>query len=460
MTPGPRPSYPTTARVEAPTSANLLMELARSVDRLGGEVVAIDLVEATTTGVRVDVTFNAVGEAQVEAITAGLEEDGYQIRSVSDRTFLAHLGGAIEVVPRTRIRTRDDLSRVYTPGVARVASQIAARPESAWNLTGKGNTVAVVTDGTAVLGLGNVGPLAALPVMEGKAALFKSFANVNAFPICLATDDTDRIVATVEALATGFGGINLEDIAAPRCFEVEARLQQSLDIPVFHDDQHGTAVVVLAGLLNACRITGRRLEDLRAVVIGIGAAGTAICKMLLDAGVQDLIAVDRDGPLHADHPGLLPHQREVVTRSGARRTESLEAALRGADVVVGVSRRGAWDTSVLSNMAPSPIVFALANPEPEAYLDEIPSGGLLATGRSDLPNQVNNALCFPGIFRGALDARASRITSGMQVAAAHAIADAVSDAERAIGVIVPSMFHPDVHDAVAGAVKAEAGVPR
>jgi malate dehydrogenase (oxaloacetate-decarboxylating) len=456
MTHAPSPSYSTTARVEAPTSARLLMDLARSISQHGGDVVAIDLVEVTTTGVRVDVTFNAVDESHVGAITAGLERDGYQVRSVSDRTFLSHLGGVIEVVPRARIRTRDELSRVYTPGVARISRQIAARPEAAWNLTGKGNTVAVVTDGTAVLGLGNIGPLAALPVMEGKAALFKSFANVNAFPICLDTTGTDETVAAVRAIAPGFGGINLEDIAAPRCFEVEARLQEALDIPVFHDDQHGTAVVVLAGLVNACRITGRRLDDLRVVVIGIGAAGTAISKILLDSGVHDLVPVDRNGPLDLNDPGLLPHQREVLLRSRARPVASLEEAMSGADVVVGVSRRGAWDPSVLSKMASSPIVFALANPEPEVYLEEIPPGGLLATGRSDLPNQVNNALCFPGIFRGALDARASRITSRMQQAAAHAIAGSVSDAERSIGVIVPSLFHPEVHHAVAEAVEAVA----
>ena len=456
MTHVPSPSYSTTARVGAPTSSSLLMDLARSISQHGGSVVAIDLVEVTTTGVRVDVTFNAVDEAHVETISGGLQHDGYQVRSVSDRTFLAHLGGVVEVVPRTRIRTRDDLSRVYTPGVARIASQIATRPETAWNLTGKGNTVAVVTDGTAVLGLGNVGPLAALPVMEGKAALFKSFANVNAFPICLRTASADETVAAVRAIATGFGGVNLEDIAAPQCFEVEARLQDVLDIPVFHDDQHGTAVVVLAGLINACRITGRRLEDLRVVVVGIGAAGTAISKILLDSGVRDLVAVDRDGPLDRQDPRLLPHQREVVSRSRARPVESLEEAMIGADVAVGVSRRGAWDPRILSKMAPDPIVFALANPEPEAYLEEIPPGGLLATGRSDLPNQVNNALCFPGIFRGCLDARSSTITSRMQEAAAHAIAGAVSDAERAIGVIVPSLFHPDVHHAAAAAVEVAA----
>ena len=451
------PSYSTTARLEAPISPQLLSDLARSLNERGGEVVAIDLVEATTSGVRVDVTFHAVDARHVEVITEGLRDDGYVVRNVSDRTFLAHLGGSIEVRPRTAVRTRDDLSVVYTPGVARISRAIADQPRTAWNLTGKGNTVAVVTDGSAVLGLGDVGPLAALPVMEGKAALFKTFANVSAFPICLATTVPDEIVATVCAIAPGFGGINLEDIAAPRCFEVEARLQDALEIPVFHDDQHGTAVVVLAGLVNACRLTQRRLEDLRAVVIGIGAAGTAICKILLDSGVEDLVAVDRHGPLDPADRDLPPHQREVVARSRARPVSSLEEALAGADVVVAVSRRGAFEPEVLTKMAPNPIVFALANPEPEVYLDEIPPGALLATGRSDLPNQVNNALCFPGIFRGALDARASRITRRMQVAAAHAIAEAVTDAERAIGVIVPSLFHADVHAKVAAAVEAVAG---
>jgi len=420
-------------------------------------VVAIDLVEATVSGVRVDVTFNAIDERHVDAITEGLRSDGYVVRNVSDRTFLSHLGGSIEVVPRTPVRTRDDLSLVYTPGVGRIARTIAANPQAAWNLTGKGNSVAVVTDGSAVLGLGDVGPLAALPVMEGKAALFKSFGNVNAFPLCLTVTDPGEIVAAVRAVAAGFGGINLEDIAAPRCFEVERRLQDALDIPVFHDDQHGTAVVVLAGLLNACRITGRRLEDLRAVVVGIGAAGTAISKILLDAGVSDLVAVDRHGPLDASDPDLPPHHREIAARSKARRVSSIEEALAGADLVVGVSRRGAWDPAALTKMAPDPIVFALANPEPEVDLDEIPPGALLATGRSDLPNQVNNALVFPGIFRGALDARAARITGRMQEVAAHAIAEAVSDAERGIGVIVPSLFHAGVHAKVAAAVEAAAG---
>ncbi len=449
----PSPSYSTTVRVEAAASGHLLGEVALALGSRGAQVVGIDLVEATTTGARVDVTFNAVDERHVEHVTAGLVADGYTVRSVSDRTFLSHLGGAIEVVPRTGIRTRDELSRVYTPGVARVATRVAADPQAAWNLTIKGNTVAVVTDGTAVLGLGDVGPLAALPVMEGKAALFKSFGGVNAVPLCLDVSGVDEIVAAVRALAPGFGGINLEDIGAPACFEVEARLQDALDIPVFHDDQHGTAVVVLAALLNACRITGRDLVDLRTVVVGVGAAGTAIATMLLDAGVRHLVAVDRTGPLHAGDD-LLPHHRAIAERAGGPKYPSLAEAVVGADAVIGVSRRGAWDPAVLGRMASDPIVFALANPEPEVALHELPSGAILATGRSDLPNQVNNALCFPGIFRGALDARAPRITAEMEQAAALAIADAVSDAERQIGVVVPSMFHAQVHHAVAAAVRA------
>ncbi|MGH9082922.1 MAG: NAD-dependent malic enzyme [Acidimicrobiales bacterium] len=442
-------------RIEAPATEQLLGRLAGSVDQRGAQVVAIDLVEATTTGARVDVTFNAVDETHVEAVTDGLRQDGYVVRNVSDRTFLSHLGGTIEVVPRAPVRTREELSRIYTPGVARIASHLAAHPAAAWNLTVKGNTVAVVTDGSAVLGLGDIGPLAALPVMEGKAALFQSFAGVNAFPLCLATREVDEIVATVRAVAPGFGGVNLEDIAAPRCFEVERRLQDALDVPVFHDDQHGTAVVVLAGLVNACRITGRTMGDLRVVVVGIGAAGTAICKILLAAGVRDLVPIDRDGPLRptADLP---PHHRELARQRADRRVATLAEAVRGADVVIGVSRRGAWDPRLLGAMAPDPIVFALANPDPEVLPAELPPNALLATGRSDFPNQVNNALCFPGIFRGALDARASKITDAMQRAAANAIADAVTDAERAIGVMVPSLFHPEVHHSVAAAVEAAA----
>jgi malate dehydrogenase (oxaloacetate-decarboxylating) len=452
MNADPSPSYSTTARIEAPLSASLLGDLSRTIGAVGAAVVGIDLIEATTTGARVDVTFNAVDEAHVASVRDALTQAGYLIRSVSDRTFLAHLGGSIEVVPRMRLRTRDQLSLIYTPGVARVASEIAANPKVAWNLTMKGNTVGVVTNGTAVLGLGHIGPLGALPVMEGKAAIFKTFGGLNAIPLCISETDVDRFVDIVAACANGFGGINLEDISAPTCFEIERRLQERLTIPVFHDDQHGTAVVVLAALMNACAITSRSLTSIRVVVIGVGAAGSAISKILLNAGVTNLVPVDRDGPMHAGMT-LAPHHEEIVKRSTAMAYASLEDAVKGADVIVGVSRRGNWDPKIVKTMAQSPIVFALANPDPEVMPEELDPGVLLATGRSDLPNQVNNALCFPGLFKGALEARATRISDEMLVAAAKAIAATVSDAERAIGVIVPSIFDADVHSAVANAVK-------
>lgn len=455
MPDNPSPSYSTTARIEAPLSRSLLGDLTRTIASVGVSVVGIDLIEATATGARVDVTFDAIDGAHVEAVRTVLEGAGYVIRSVSDRTFLAHLGGTIEVVPRMRLRTRDQLSLLYTPGVAKVATQIAQSPSSAWNLTMKGNTVGVFTNGTAVLGLGDIGPLAALPVMEGKAAIFKTFGGLNAIPLCIDSTDVDEFVEIAQKCSTGLGGINLEDIAAPHCFEIERRLQERLSIPVFHDDQHGTAVVVLAALVNACVITKRELEKMRVVVIGVGAAGTAISKILFNAGVTDLVPVDRDGPMHRGMD-LAPHHAEVVERSTAKPYATLAAAVEGADVIIGVSRRGNWDPGIVTSMASDPIVFALANPDPEVLPDELPPGVLLATGRSDLPNQVNNALCFPGLFRGALDARASQITDAMLTAAARAIAATVSDAERAIGVVVPSIFDADVHTNVAAAVKAAA----
>jgi len=435
----------------------LLPQLSATVSATGAVVVAVDLVEVGTRGTRIDVTFDARDADHVADVQAALEAASYHVRHISDRTFLYHLGGTIEVTPKSPVRTRDDLSLAYTPGVGRVATAIAADPGAAWNLTIKGNSVAVVTDGSAVLGLGNLGPLAALPVMEGKAALFKSFANVNAFPLCLNVSTIDELVGSAASLASMFGGINLEDIAAPACFEVEERLQAAVDIPVFHDDQHGTAIVVLAGLLNACRISGRTLSDLRVVVVGIGAAGYAISSMLLDAGVTDLVPIDREGPLHEGM--LLPrHQASLLTRTGRQDRLTAAEALRGADAFIGVARRDSIDPGLLAAMAPRPIIFALSNPDPEVWPDEVPKDALLATGRSDLPNQVNNALCFPGLFRGALDARARRITPDMQLAAARALADTVSEEERGIGIIIPSLFHPDVHKRVARAVAAAAGV--
>jgi malate dehydrogenase (oxaloacetate-decarboxylating) len=453
--PEPGPSYSITMRIQARSSTTLLPELSRTVGAAGGVVVAVDLVGVEPGSATVDLTFHARDETHVEIVAAAIADAGYEVRHISDRTFLYHLGGTISVVPKSPIRTRDDLSLAYTPGVGRIASAIAQEPAKAWNLTVKGNSVAIVTNGSAVLGLGNLGPLAALPVMEGKAALFKTFANIDAYPICLDATSADEIVAATKAIAPGFGGINLEDIAAPICFEVERRLQDLLDIPVFHDDQHGTAIVVLAALVNACRIRGTRLADTRVVVVGVGAAGHAISEALLEAGVGDLIAVDVDGPLD-DTRKLLPHHAELAKRTNRGGFRTLEDAMHGADAFVGVARRGSVDQALFQTMAKRPVIFALSNPYPEAMPDEVPDDAILATGRSDLPNQVNNALCFPGMFRGSLDARARRISVSMKHAAARAIADAVSEDERSIGVVIPALFNAEVHQLVARAVQRAA----
>jgi len=413
----------------------------------------MDLVEVTTSGTTVDLTVQATDEEHVSAVTAALEATEGRVRHVSDRTFLYHLGGKIEVTPRVALRTRQDLALAYTPGVARIASAIARRPSDAWALTAKGSSVAIATDGSAVLGLGCLGPLAALPVMEGKALIFKKFGGINAYPVCLDTRTPEALVEAVAAIAPGFGGINLEDIAAPACFEVEAELQRRLDIPVFHDDQHGTAVVVMAGVHNACRLTGRNLGGVRAVVVGCGAAGTAVAYALLDAGVADLVAVDRDGILH-EGPDVLPHHARLAARTNPRQVRTLAEAFDGADLFVGTSRRGSVGPALLAKMAPHPMVFALANPEPEVFAEELSGEAVIATGRSDLPNQINNSLCFPGFFKGALAARASYVTKSMKQAATAALASSVSDEELALGVVVPSMFQSRAHDNVAAAVQA------
>jgi malate dehydrogenase (oxaloacetate-decarboxylating) len=362
------------------------------------------------------------------------------------------------VASKAPLKTRDDLSMAYTPGVARVSAAIAAEPEDAWNLTIKQNSVAVVTDGTAVLGLGNVGPEAALPVMEGKAMLFKEFGGVDAWPICLATTDTDQIVDAVAAIAPGFGGINLEDISAPRCFEIERRLQERLDIPVFHDDQHGTAVAVLAALLNALRVVGKRIEDVRVVLTGVGAAGVATSRMLLHAGVTDLVGCDMDGALYAGMPGLDSVRAAYAEETNPRLLRcSADEALLGADVYIGVSGPGAVSVDAIRTMADGGIVFAMANPMPEVVPEEIEGDvAVIATGRSDYPNQINNVLAFPGIFRGALDVRARRIDEPMKLAAAHAIAAVVDADELSADYVVPSVFNRDVAPAVAAAVSAAA----
>ena len=448
--------YTVTMRVMAPHDPTLLPRLADVVSDARGVVTGMDLVDVTTAGATVDLTLLAIDEDHVDEVAAALEtHTGVRVRHTSDPTFLYHLGGKIEVTARTPLRTRQDMTMAYTPGVGRVASAIAARPESAWTLTAKGTSVAIVTNGTAVLGLGDIGPLGALPVMEGKSLIFKEFAGVNAYPLCLDARSARAVIDATLAIAPGFGGINLEDIAAPACFEIETELQRQLDVPVFHDDQHGTAIVVSAGLLNACRITGRTFPDVRIVLVGCGAAGTAISTALLDAGVTDIAIFDRDGALTPKNG--LPHHRALAERSNPRGITDLAAALRDADVFIGTARRGSVDPDLLKTMASRPIVFALSNPEPELLPDEARPDTLLATGRSDMPNQINNALCFPGFFRGALDVRASKVTLAMKQAATRAIADIVTDEQRALGVVVPTMFQARLHQAVATAV-AEAWI--
>jgi malate dehydrogenase (oxaloacetate-decarboxylating) len=379
---------------------------------------------------------------------------GVTVHKVSDRTFLLHLGGKIEVTSKVQLRTRDDLSMAYTPGVGRVALALAANPDDVGRLTIKGNSVAVVTDGSAVLGLGALGPGAALPVMEGKAALFKRFAGIDAWPICLDTTDPDQIVEVVRCIAPGFGGINLEDISAPRCFEIERRLRSILDIPVFHDDQHGTAIVVLAALTNALRWVRKQLDSVRVVVAGAGAAGTAVVDLLLAAGIKHLLVWDREGILAPTDPSLPPAKLALAERTNpAGRVGGLREALVGADVFIGVSAGGVLDADWLAGMAPDAIVFALANPDPEVDVDAArQAAAVVATGRSDYPNQINNVLAFPGMFRGLLDARAHQIDSAMLLRAADALAHVVTDEQLNANYIVPSVFDPSVVTAVASAV--------
>jgi malate dehydrogenase (oxaloacetate-decarboxylating) len=434
----PGPGYAITARVEAPASATAAGDLAVAVGQVGGVMTAFDVVESRADSIIVDISCNALSEDHTQEITEALDAlDGVRVRNVSDRTFLVHLGGKIEV----------------TPGVARVCQAIARRPEDARSLTIKRNTVAVVTDGSAVLGLGNLGAAAAMPVMEGKAALFKRFAGVDAWPVCLDTQDTEEIIRTVQVLAPVYGGINLEDIAAPACFEIEERLRDALDIPVFHDDQHGTAVVVLAALRNALRVVGKDMNDCRIVVCGVGAAGSAIIRLLLPLAPADLIAVDVDGIIHPDRPGLHPSLEWVAEQTNREhRTGDLHDAMPGVDVFVGVSAPNLLTDDDVAGMTEDAVVFALANPDPE--IDPVAAqkhAAVVATGRSDYPNQINNVLAFPGIFRGLLDAHARGISDDMLLAAAAAIADVVAEPNPLF--IVPSVFDSTVATAVAAAVR-------
>jgi malate dehydrogenase (oxaloacetate-decarboxylating) len=430
--------------------------LAEAIGTAGGLLDAIDLVRVEDGEKVRDVTVLATDADHIDRIVHAVKLlEGVVVEHVSDRTFLLHLGGKLEVVPKIPVKTRDDLSMAYTPGVARVSSAIADDPAKVWTLTMKQNTVAVVSDGTAVLGLGDIGPEAAMPVMEGKAVLFKEFGGVDAFPICLDTTDVDEIVRVVTAIAPGFGGINLEDIASPRCFEIERRLQETLDIPIFHDDQHGTAIVVLAGLLNALRVVDKRIEDIRVVLTGVGAAGIAVTKTLLAAGVKDVVGCDSRGVVERSRTDLSDVKREFAELTNRRGISgSADVALAGADVFIGLSQPGAVSADAVRTMAKGAIVFAMANPTPEVLPEEFDAGevAVFATGRSDYPNQINNVLAFPGVFRGALDVRARTVNDAMQLAAAKAIAAIVDDEQRAADYIIPGVFNRDVAPAVARAV--------
>ncbi|MEJ2859424.1 MULTISPECIES: NAD-dependent malic enzyme [unclassified Saccharothrix] len=457
--PVPGPGYSITVRLEAPPSASAAGDLTSAVGRAGGVITAFDVVESHTDRVIIDLTCNALSANHAKDITDTLELlPGIVVRKVSDRTFLVHLGGKIEIASKVPLRNRDDLSRAYTPGVARVCQAIAENPDDARRLTIKRNTVAVVTDGSAVLGLGNLGPAAALPVMEGKAALFKKFAGVDAWPVCLDTQDTEEIIRAVELIAPVYGGINLEDIAAPRCFEIEARLREKLDIPVFHDDQHGTAIVVVGALRNALRVVGKKLADCKVVVCGVGAAGSAIIRLLLKQGPGDIVAVDVDGIVHRDRPGLDENLKSIAAVTNKDNTSGrLHDALVGADVFIGVSAPNLFGAEQVATMNSDAIVFALANPDPEIDpMEAQKHAAVVATGRSDFPNQINNVLAFPGVFRGLLDAHARTITDAMLLAAATAIADVVDGEKLNASFIVPSVFDTSVAPAVAEAVRKAA----
>ncbi|MDQ4130819.1 MAG: NAD-dependent malic enzyme [Actinomycetota bacterium] len=452
-----RVSYSITMRLHLhPDDAGAIGRITTAVGGQGGGVTAVDVVRSGEERMVVDVTAKAWDDEHAERIVSAVADaEGVEVHDVTDRTFQVHEGGKLEVRSRISINTRDDLSLAYTPGVARVSQALVSRPDDARKFTIKGRTVAIVTDGSAVLGLGNIGPIGALPVMEGKAALFKEFADVDAWPVCLASQDNDEIVRTVELLVPVYGGVNLEDIAAPRCFDVEERLVASLDIPVFHDDQDGTAVVVLAALENALRLVGKKLGEVRICVIGAGAGGIATAELLLAEGAGDLVVVDSQGIIHTGRGDLQGKKRWLAEHSNrdGRQGELLHA-LDGADVLIGVSAPNLIEPDALERMADDAIVFALANPDPE--VDPIGArkhATVVATGRSDYPNQVNNVLAFPGVFRGALDANASAFTRKMLVAAAKAIAGIVSDEELRASYIVPSPFNDRVAPAVARAVE-------
>ena len=461
MSTAPSVQYSITVRLEAPAKPTAVSELTSVIESLGGSVTALDVNHSDSERVRVDLTCATRNSDHGEEIVSKLGAlDGVTIGKVSDRTFLAHLGGKLTIESKLPIRNRDDLSLIYTPGVARICEAIVKDPADARRLTIKRNTIAVVTDGSAVLGLGNIGPLAAMPVMEGKAALFKRFAEIDAFPICLDTQDVDEIVRTVKAISPGFAGINLEDISAPRCFEIEERLRAELDIPVFHDDQHGTAIVCVAALRNALKVVEKDIEDVRLVMSGAGAAGTAVLKLLFAAGLKHAVVADQQGVVVEGRSDIQPGSTlEWVSQhtNKSKFTGTLKEAVKDADVFIGVSAANLLTAEDVATMAPGSIVFALANPNPEIEPTEAAKhAAVVATGRSDFPNQINNVLAFPGFFRGLLDAGAHKISEKMLLAAASALADCVEASELNASYIIPSVFHPDVATRVAEAVRKAA----
>lgn len=450
------PGYGITIRVEGAPSAQPVAEATAAITKAGATVTALDVVESLLEKVTVDVTCDTINADHAEEITKAINAiPGLTVRKVSDRTFLMHLGGKIEVQSKVQLKTRDDLSRAYTPGVARISQAIVDDPSDVRRLTIKRNTVAIVTDGSAVLGLGNIGPEAALPVMEGKAALFKRFADVDAWPVCLDTQDVDEIVRTVQLIAPVYGGINLEDISAPRCFEVERRLRELLDIPVFHDDQHGTAIVVLAALRNSLKLVNKNLADCKIVMSGAGAAGTAIARLLTISGAKNIIAFDTKGAICSRTKTQDPMRQWFIDNCNPDDfTGNLHEGMSGADIFIGVSAPNILKEEDVASMNKNSIVFALANPDPEIdpYISR-KYAAVVATGRSDQPNQINNVLAFPGIFRGLLDANAHKITDELLVAVAEAISGCVSAEQLNASFIVPSVFDPNVVKAVAAAVK-------
>ncbi len=453
----PNASYSLTLRVRIQNQPGKLGQITTAIGQAGGDIEGIDIVSVGKDFLIRDITVNAASETHDEEIVDALRViDGVEVVNISDRTFLMHLGGKIEVVSKMQLKTRSDLSMAYTPGVARVCEAIAKDPEKAFNLTIKKNTVAVVSDGTAVLGLGDIGPAAAMPVMEGKCQLFKEFGGVDAFPICLDTKDPDEIVKTIKNIATAFGGINLEDVSAPRCFQIEERLKQELDIPVFHDDQHGTAVVVLAALINALKIVGKKMDEIKVVVNGVGAAGVACSKIVMAAGVKHIVGCDQTGALYEGRAENMNWVKDWYARNTNSEKEkgTVHDVIKNADVFFGLSAPGTLTQTDLKNMAKDPIVFAMANPVPEIMPED--AAGLvavMATGRSDYPNQINNVLCFPGIFRGALNCRASQINEEMKLAAANAIANIIGEDELHPDYIIPSVFDRRVGEAVAEMVE-------